>query len=336
MVFNSSLEKKLLMGNLYNQLQSCYSLMKQIICIDYADWIQANCPYFTDHGLKHIDSVISSASELIAPLLKNRIDALNIVETFLLLCSVLYHDAAMVYQRSGHAEKAKEILDKYQHNFPNQDFLRIIGDIVRAHGGKEGLKRPRAAEKISYNSRTYDVRPKLLASVLRFADEISENRSRISSEIIDTVPDQNKIFWQYANTITSSFPLPDSKRVTIVYSIDKSLITKRFKAIEFKERADNNGELSLIEYVICRLEKVNNERIYCSAFMEPYLEYKEVVAEITILNGLDRIASFDSVPFTFRDMGLCKNGEYPNVNIYNTFFNQNNNWLPDSLINVLS
>src|SRR6185436_10614144 len=80
--------------------------MKTYLTSNYYPWIQANCPFFTDHGELHIHSVIQTASQLLAPLLANREKSeLTDLDLFLILASILWHDVGNVYGRSGHAKR---------------------------------------------------------------------------------------------------------------------------------------------------------------------------------------------------------------------------------------
>jgi hypothetical protein len=45
-------------------LKRSYETMKGYLEKHHYPWVQANCPYFTDHGKAHITAVIHSASEL--------------------------------------------------------------------------------------------------------------------------------------------------------------------------------------------------------------------------------------------------------------------------------
>jgi len=318
------------------QLCDGYRLIKKILLDNFYDWVQASCPFFTDHGRNHVQSVINTTSRMLEDTANTDNSSFTSVETFLLLSGILWHDVAMVHGRSGHASRVKDVMSKFRNSFPNPDFARIVYEIAKSHSGTTGLKIPRAEEFLSLGNETHQVHPRRLAAILRFADEISENRSRISYHLIDSVPDKNRIFWEYANAITSSRPDVENDRVVIAYSIEKSVVTQRFPCVEFPTRVDLDGTISLIEYIVCRLEKVNNERIYCSQFSLPFIGFSEVQAEITIVNDLERLADYDALVFTFRDGGLYKPGEYPNTDIFDLFFKENSNWRPDQLSKALA
>lgn len=322
------------------QLRHCYSLLKEILLKDYYDWVQAECPWFTNHGRSHIESVIDTASHMLNSALSHKSSNITIVEAFLLLSGILWHDVAMVSSRAEHASRARDVLSKFKNTFPNVDFPRVINTIVKAHSGKGekgGLKIPRVEERLSYNNATHLVHPCRLAAILRLADEISENRTRISYHLIDSVPEKNRIFWEYANSISSSYPDIENSRIVIEYSIDKSVVTQRFYCDEFSKRVNKNNDktITLIEYIVCRLEKVNNERIYCTQHLHPLGAFKEVQAHFSIIDDLEIVSEFDGITFTFRDGGLFKPGEYPNSNVFDLFFEENDCWKPEKLAKKL-
>jgi hypothetical protein len=317
------------------RLRTCYAAIKDVFSEDYYKWVQAACPFFTDHGPSHIASVIDTASWMVSSSKRGRKNVLSQVEVFLLLTGILAHDVAMVYGRSNHAERAKGILSQFRQLFPNADFVRVVNEIAKAHSGKQGLKIPRVEERLSLGSTTHLVRPRGLAGMLRFADEISENRTRVSQGILDSVPAKNRIYWEYANAIKAAWADPDHRRVVIEFSIEKTAMLERFQCEEFGNRCDSSRTMSLIEYVICRLEKINNERIYCGNSHMSIVEFAEVLVTITIVDNLERLPEYDALEFTFRDCGIYVPDKYPDTNFYDEFFHINARWRPEALAGAL-
>ncbi|MDD5126224.1 hypothetical protein [Methylovulum sp.] len=115
-------------------------------------------------------------------------------------------------------------------------------------------------------------------------------------------------------------------------------MTQQFYCDEFSKRVNKNNDdktITLIEYIICRLEKVNNERIYCTQHLHPLGAFKEVQAHFSIIDDLEIVSEFDGITFTFRDGGLFKPREYPNSNIFDLFFEENDCWKPEQLAKIL-
>jgi hypothetical protein len=237
----------------------------------------------------------------------------------------------MVFGRTNHADNVGKIILKFREFFPHEDFARTVKAIAAAHGGRKGLTKAKKQDYLAFGNSSYEVHPLRLAAFLRLADEISENRTRISGNLLDAVPDQNRIFWEYANAIAWSRPDNEALRLVVSYNVDKKVVVKRFQCVEFPDRCDKDGKLSLIEYIICRLEKINNERIYCAQHLPAFARYTELQARISIVDDLDRLPEFDELSFTFRDGGLYRPGEYPNTSIFDSFFSNNEKWKPENL-----
>ena len=82
-----------------------YKATKGNLAKEYYPWVQSKLPYYTDHGERHISSIIRIANELLRPILRGRLrNNFTGVDIFLLLSSIIWHDVGMVDKRSGHAE----------------------------------------------------------------------------------------------------------------------------------------------------------------------------------------------------------------------------------------
>jgi hypothetical protein len=309
-----------------------YQTMKSYLGDSYYRFIQANCRWYTDHGERHINSVIETASRLLArqPEGKNKDDeAMSSLDLFLVLTAILWHDVGNVVKRSGHAEQIPEMAEKIKGVFPNVAVRRVAEDIARAHSGKEGLKIPRADETCSVEHRSITVYPRSMAAVVRLADEVSENQTRISAELLPQVPPESLIFWEYANCISSSVPDLSRERVVVTYDIPANKVRARYQYAEFPARAADDGTISLIQYIVCRLEKMNNERVYCLPYMR-YGPIRSIEARFTLLKGTRRLPSHDGMEVTFGDRGVAAD-VYPEIAIFDQFFAQNQGWRPAKL-----
>lgn len=310
-----------------------YCSMKGYLDDAYYRFIQANCPWYTDHGARHIKSVIETASRLMSKQLgMNKGDGsdLSSLELFLTLSAILWHDVGNVVKRSGHAEQIPEMAEKIKGVFPNVAIRRVVEEIARAHSGTAGLKIPRVDEDCALQHRTIAVYPRSLAALVRFADEVSENQTRISTELLPHVPPESKIFWEYANCITAAVPDIARERVVITFDIPADKIAAKFSCAEFPRRSDENGKISLIEYIVCRLEKMNNERAYCLPYMR-YGSIRNILARFTVLKDTWRLPSHDGMEITFGDSGINADG-YPEIEIFEPFFQHRANWSPASLV----
>ena len=233
-----------------------YGNMKFYLNQYYYNWIQASCPYFTDHGEQHIRSVIDAASFLLSKQL-NTSDSRSFssLEIFLILCGAIWHDVGNVYGRSGHAQRVAEMTEKIKElGFPDMQIHRLVNEISKAHAGPEGLEIPRNEERATTANGTFSLYPRSLAAVVRFADEISENHTRVSAMLLPEIPQENQIFWQYANCIRACLPEPSRDRILIEIEILPEALMADFPCGDYPERS-KGGNISLIDYILCRLEK---------------------------------------------------------------------------------
>jgi hypothetical protein len=307
-----------------------YKVMKEYLEREYYPWIQAKCPFFTDHGERHIQSVIQAASLLMNKPLNSESKDLSSLDLFLILSAILWHDVGNVLGRSGHATRVAEITTEIKKlGFPSPDIHRLVVEISQAHSGENGLKTLRSEDDCSTSHRTYTVYTRALAAIVRFADEISENQSRISHALLASVPPEQRIFWEYANCISASRPDPGRQRVIITVTIQYDKATAKFICPEFLDRVNETRQISLIEYVLCRLEKMNNERAYCASEFSRYTSISEIEARLRILRDTCRIEKYD-IEVTFGESGL-KHSSHPDIKIFDEFFHLYSDWKPERL-----
>ena len=128
---------------------------------------------------------------------------------------------------------------------------------------------------------------------MRFADEVSENQTRISVPLLPNVPDKSKMY--SGNTRLHhgvlTRPREIAGRCYIRHPFRQGATRDSFARTSL-DRVGDDGRISLIEYIVCRLEKMNNERVYCSPYMH-YGSIRSVVARFTILSGTRRLSSHD-------------------------------------------
>ena len=309
----------------------CYQSAKGYLSRNYYPWIKDNCPFFTDHGAGHIESVIQAASLLLRRHLEpsRRSNLLNSLDIYLILSAILWHDVGNVLGRTGHAKSIAEMTKKVKELFPDIAIQRLVVEIAKAHSGENGLETPRSETDYSTPNKTCTLYPKALAAIVRFSDELSDNRSRISPPLIPTVPEDQRIFWEYANCISGSRADPARERVVITVEMDVSKAGNTFPCPEYGDRLSANGKISLIEYTICRLEKMNNERVYCAPEFRSYQTIREIVIRFTPFQELERIKEYE-IDVIFQDSGISQRS-YPKIPTFDDFFDKFPAWKPEAL-----
>jgi|SRR5579871_4315218 len=308
-----------------------YQSVKKYLEENYYRWIQAQNPWFTEHGEPHISAVIQSASALLADYLRE--DAkkgLSTLDIYLLLAAVLWHDVGNVINRTGHAEKITQLTERIKElAFPTPAIYRLVVSIAQAHSGPQGLNVTRSETNVHTPHKQYTVYPKALAAIVRFADEISENQTRVSAALRKEVPPGNRIYWEYAYSITSSAPNNARERIVIEVEVDSADAAERFECTEHPERTDGEGKLPLIEYILCRLEKMNNERAYCSPEFRRYVFIRQIDVRLTLLNGTTPKEGYE-ISITLGDFGL-EGDSYPKIKMVDRFFEQHPDWKPEKI-----
>lgn len=308
-----------------------YNDVNDYLSNNYYKWVHDELPYYTDHGERHVQSVVQAASLLLHGLLEDRKrrTELTSLDIFALLSAILWHDVGMVLGRAGHEKRIGEVSEEIKKTaFPNPAIQRLIIEIAGAHGGKDGLSGPKS-ETYCQLEKHYHVYPKALAGLLRFADEISEDQSRISTALLPRVPEKSRVFWEYANCIVSSIPEPEKERVVVTIALEAKKATAKLGYCDFPQHCDKGGEIPLITYVLCRLEKMNNERIYCSRVFNRYVTISEIEARFEIVSGAGRFKDY-SLDVVLTDGGLRGNG-YPTLKVVDEFFKSHPTWEPKSL-----
>ncbi len=320
-----------------------YIAMNRYLATEYYPWIQAQCPYYTDHGQLHIASVMQSASQLLGGHLVNRRNSeLTTLDLFLIMSSVLWHDVGNVYGRSRHAQRVAEMTAKIKElGFPNPNIQRLVAEIAIAHSGDDGLNKARQKEDVSTSNRQYTVYPSALAAVVRFADEVSENQARISHALKENVPIGNRIYWEYAACVAASIPDPARQSVRISVNVPHDAAPREYAITpdtadscqrEFAVRT-GKPSITLIEYIICRLEKMNNERAYCAPRFNRYSEIRELEIVLTLTNSNQRVHGYHDV-FVLGDGGF-RQTEYPAIRVFDGFFAGHERWKPEALMEVV-
>jgi hypothetical protein len=236
---------------------------------------------FTSHGPDHFEKVIEFAGYLIGLSDSDERDELPLrpYEVYLLLCAILMHDAGNLYGRSGHEKLAFKILADAT---PNADRfeLKTIAQIAEAHGGhtNKGDKDTIgeiASDETAYLSKSF--RPKLLAALVRFADEICEDRTRAAKILLEgDALGESSAFHKYADSIQSvSVDIADrSVVISFCFSKDDALVQYR----------KSGADVFLLDEIIARLGKMNAERIYCNRYYGEVVTIRRIRATIDVVD----------------------------------------------------
>lgn len=234
--------------------------------------------YLNDHGPDHIAKVILRASQL----LKHSEIELTDYEIYILLMSIHIHDIGNILGRNSHEINSMGIINKFGIN-AGQDRIEwdCIFEIAEAHGGNP-------KDKISslYPERILDfeIRKSLLASILKLADELAEDRTRASrfeleSQLIDPFAE---IYHQYSFCLHSVDINGVARQISLSFDVEEDDLCKKFQKKVNIEGEIKEIEVYLIDEIYKRTYKTHLERMYCMRFTRPYLQIDKIRVDITI------------------------------------------------------
>lgn len=248
---------------------------------------------YTDHSLEHFNTVLKYAGELIG--IDNEdseLKKLNCYEVYLIIVSILLHDAGNVFGRTQHEKKAFEILQDIGSaiTFDNIE-KKHIADLAEVHGGKSATGNKDTIgskfnmDEIDYLKATF--RPKLIAAIVRLADEICEDRTRAARYLCakGQVPKKSEVFHYYSGAITASKVDYRGRNIRITFDVMTAQLKDKMGKLD--------EEVFLIDEIFTRIEKMHCERLYCSRFFQGVVAVDSI--RVTINIRTDDFELFDTI-----------------------------------------
>lgn len=238
--------------------------------------------FLTDHGPEHIKAVISRASDLVHP---NPEKILTPYEIFILLLAAHLHDVGNIFGRKGHEKKHDEVIGKLKEIARVDNFeWRCIRQIAQAHGGyikrengeKDKDKIHELAEKHGIGGK--NVFPRKIAAILRFADEMAEERGRAARFLLDTgsLPKCSQVFHKYASCITHLEIDAAAGTIILKYEVSESDALEQY--------GKGASECFLIDEIYDRTLKTHLECIYCMRFTRSHIAISSIKVVIEIVD----------------------------------------------------
>jgi len=225
--------------------------------------------YLNDHGPDHVKMVINKASEL----LMNLEIKLTPYEAYIFLVAAHFHDVGIWLGRHNHEKKINKIMQmpEIKKHLPNDGLvLKVIKKIARAHGGyMDGDKdtiNPLLRETELNNCK---VRKQFLAALLRFSDELADDRTRASRFMVDNgyseIPEYSKIFHEYSNSLHTVDI--KGKDIILKYYIPESKVSQKFPKIVRNNEESKVDNKFLYDEIRNRTMKMHREKMYCMRFL---------------------------------------------------------------------
>jgi hypothetical protein len=239
-----------------------------------------NAIYLNCHGKRHVDKVIECATDILSQLKCK----LYPYEVYLLLTAIQFHDVGNVYGRDSHERKCMDVMN-------SNDLSGIIGDsiekryiaqIASAHGGvsRDGSKDTISELKSEKTMLSQDFRPSYLAAIVRFADELADDRTRVSRYPIDVgmIPSESRLFHEYSYSLHSVRVKGSEIVLHFELPIDK--------ATQYFDKPDGSRTL-LIDEIVSRTKKMHKERIYCMRYWPvSYRKLDSISVKIEIIDNV--------------------------------------------------
>ena len=242
---------------------------------------------YTDHGPDHFDEVVRYAGYLLGcESGSESVDQLSTYELYVLLVAIRLHDAGNMYGRERHEKKAFDLLREMGPLSGDEFEKRFIAGIAEAHGGKtiSGNKDTigRLTESKKWGS--VEIKPRVLAAIVRFADEICESRPRAATVLLgnNALPKKNEIFHKYAECIKAVNVKSKEKSLEIQFGfIVDDALRKWGKGVAPNQTED----VFLIDEILDRLEKMFRERQYCARYMRGVCDVERIRANVEIFDS---------------------------------------------------
>lgn len=257
--------------------------------------------YLNNHGHGHVERVI----ERIQCILSVMDTELSAYELFVLLCAVQLHDVGNIFGREGHEKSLQKVsFEQCSPYIKDSPERKLIEKIAATHGGDYyGNKDTISLLQNEQIIKEQTVRCRLLASLLRFADEIADDSTRADLEgiVMGTIPHESLLFHYYSLALHTVKIEKDAINscvyLSLVFDYDSDVAIKKF---------DKFGkDVYLLDEIYERTKKMELERRYCTRFMRPYLDIERIKVEINISDTED-IFNVKSVKYDLYEQG------YPN------------------------
>ena len=241
-------------------------------------------------------------------LLGKKSNELSGYEIFFLLLAIHFHDVGNIYGREKHEEKIEEVFEALGDKLPLDNAAKyVILLIATAHGGNiDGNKDTIAHLKEVEYIDSLPVRVSMLAAVLRFSDEIADDKNRTSVFLIESeaIPDPNFAFHMYSKCLEP--PVFKGDAMLLMYCIPYEYTQKKVKK--------NNEDVYLYDEILSRLQKCLCELDYCKKYSQGFIRLSSISVHIAVKKE-NKLKSMYDVDFRLRLIG------YPSINLYQPLSN---------------
>lgn len=267
-----------------------------------------NDGWLTDHGPDHIATVIRRASDLV---MKTHDESLlTPYETFLLLLACHLHDVGNVFGRKQHERKIENVIAIIAQDLGRQTLgrdaleIRMVTNIAMAHGGyspsdnndKDTINHLRKQWPPSDKG----IRMTLLASILRFADELADDYTRTSRFLLESgvIPTKSQVYHAYADRLREVRVRPADNSVQLRFELTTDDVNNKL--------GKGRRKVYLFDEIASRAVKMHHEHVYCSRFFAGHLHIDAIHVAINISSTFGTgmfVAPIDKIAFAMHQVG---------------------------------
>lgn len=268
--------------------------------------------FLTDHGPDHIRMVIRRAQHLLPSTQwslngnEKVAGCLEPYEAFLLLAAIHFHDVGNWYGREGHEKRITTAMAKVP-VFQELDRWEqgAIARIATCHGGNfDGDLDTIGRLPLTDKSGDITYRPRLIASILRLADELADERSRANQFGLQN-PEHFPtclIYHKYAFALSSVDIEPSNQQIELRFQISQADASRTYPI--WNKKTSTFEEIYLLDYIYERTLKTYREMLYCSQHMRDIsCRYHQVAVRIDALCDAVDFAPVETISYRIGDFG---------------------------------
>lgn len=257
-----------------------YIVMKErLLTTEYEHWA-AGFPEGNNHGPSHIRRVLVKLDQILD---SNKQKHINCYELFLAMMSILYHDIGIMRQRQDHGIISKNILNSDINDAYIIDPFdkEIISAAVVSHSGSKSIETECQCFSQEETIKDYKVRPKVIAALVRLADELDEDSRRADLKLQErlNIPESSLFFWRFCQRIQGIMPIFSNKKI----QFDIKLLSEDIEL----EGLTPNGKRFFTDFFAEKLDKFNKERILANLFLPYELKYSEILINMKPITDFD-------------------------------------------------
>ena len=152
-----------------------------------------------------------------------------------------------------------------------------IHKIAAAHRGHSNGNKDKISMLLETGSFLgHDIRPRLLAALLRLADELADDRTRAARFLIhgDSVPTASEVYHRYAHALSSVKTEIPGDSVVLHFELTQQNACETF--------GKGDDQVYLLDEIFERTLKMHCERIYCMRFLRPAVTIDKIKVTIMV------------------------------------------------------